>query len=89
MKKYIRSSTSSARKSTSVKITAACEGQALFSLENLAELLQQLPQLSNYRIGLGTSPNGHPQFAIGDTVYNCLWENLQTPLPTIPDTPTL
>jgi len=69
MRKYIRSSANSAKRLTSIKITAAHESDAMFTLENVAEILSQIPELSNYNIGIGESPDGISQLLIGDTIY--------------------
>ena len=72
MKRYIKSSKNTARRLPLLKITASSGSLPIFTPENFAEMLSQLPQFSDYNIGLDYSPEGTPVFSIGDTDYNCV-----------------
>jgi hypothetical protein len=72
MKTYVRSSANRSRRSTRLRITAAQESAPIFTPENFAELLSQLPEMQGYNVSIGESPEGTLQFIIGDNIYDCM-----------------
>ena len=66
MKKIIRSVNASSQVTSSQN----SKGVLIFTPEDIIELLSQIPELQDLKMGFRESPDGNLQLAVGDTEFD-------------------